>query len=122
MKNLSDSIQATLNINKQNLAGLIGVTEQSLNEWELIESDFLLPNKAKRLALLSDIIKYVSQNYPQIKESSYLEILHNERIVFNPEDLEDGDVSFIGFINANPSQVGWKIIVSQILDEHLKLL
>jgi hypothetical protein len=122
MKTISETIQTTLNINHPTLASLIGITEQSLTEFENLESLYQAPKKAGRLILLGSFLGYITEFYPQIKSESYLEILYNERIVFDPSDLEDGDCSLINFINANNKNISWKLILSQILDERLKLL
>jgi hypothetical protein len=122
MKNLSENIQTTLNIDKVKLADILGITEQILTELEQVESVYQAPKKLGRLILLGGFLEYIAKSYPQIKKESYLEILINERIVSDPDDLEDGNISLINFINANDKNVSWKLVLSQILEERLRLL
>ena len=121
MKLTSNNLQKNINVNKSKLADLLGVTEKELSDWEEIDAGYPTIKKSKRLILLSEIVEYISKNY-QIEQVALLDLLNDEKITFNPNDLEDGSCSLIGFINANSHNLYWKLMIAQIMEERLKLL
>jgi hypothetical protein len=111
-------ITKTLNFNETYLAGFLGVTEKSLNEWKKRGLGDL-PPKAKRLVRLFEVVQYLQTRHPEIPQSAYKSLIENGRITIDPNDPEDGSTSLISFILAEPEASAWAPCVEEVVREFI---
>lgn len=84
---------------KSQLSGYLGVTLKTLEEWVVNDQTSDL-SKAKRLVRMYFILEYLLEAYPVASNERYKDILLNTRIIYDPDDDEDGMVSLIGLVNS----------------------
>lgn len=101
--------------NRTFLAGLLGVTERSLTDWEKMDTNNYSP-KAKRLILLNQIISLMCKEFP---DSNHYDLLCNSRIVIDPKDKEDGEISLINFILSDPDNTFWYQISKSAITDYI---
>ncbi len=99
-----------LSINNSYLAGMLGVSEKSLNDWKSLPMGDLTP-KAKRLMRLFQVISYLKTNFKEVSHKEYKNVLLNGRIVLDPNDEEDGTTSLMSFVISEPEAKAWPAIV-----------
>lgn len=107
-----------LGINETYLAGFLGVTEKSLNEWKRLGSGELTP-KAKRLKRLYEVIEFIRDQYPKVSSNEIKSVLENGRITIDPDDEEDGTTALLSFILAEPEFKYWPAIVKEAVEDYL---
>ncbi len=120
LKQASELLVEALGINNRTmLAGLLGVTERSLQEWEKKPLGEITP-KAKRLVLLYNLVRFMEQQFPSVPKELYKEILENSRVVLDPDDEEEGSISLMNMIISDPSEKYWPQIASSSISEYLE--
>lgn len=120
LKQATDILVNALGVNNRTmLAGLLGVTERSLQEWEKKPLGEITP-KAKRLVLLYNLVRYIEQQFPMVPAKMYREILENSRVVIDPDDLEDGSTSLMNMVISDPEEKYWPQIATSSITEYLK--
>lgn len=118
LKQASDLLTGVLGVNRTMLAGLLGVTERSMSDWEKKALGDITP-KAKRLVLLYQLVRFIEQKYPDVPHKMYREILENGRVVIDPEDSEDGSVSLMNMVISDPDEKYWPQIANSAIKEYL---
>ncbi len=118
LKQASEILTGTLGVNRTLLAGLLGVTERSLQEWEKKPLGDITP-KAKRLELLYNLIRFMEQKYPKVPAKMYREILENSRVVIDQDDPEDGSTSLMNMVISDPEEKYWPQIANSAIKEYL---
>lgn len=119
LRQASNELTETLGINKTMLAGLLGVTERSMLEWEKKSLSDITP-KSKRLVLLYNLVRFMEQKYPTISKKMYRELLENSRVVIDPDDLEDGSISLMNMVINDPDEKYWPQIASSAIENYLE--
>lgn len=118
LKQASDLLTGVLGVNRTMLAGLLGVTERSMSDWEKKDLGDITP-KAKRLVLLYQLVRFIEQKYPAVPHKMYREILENARVEIDPEDSEDGSVSLMNMVISDPDEKYWPQIANSAIKEYL---
>jgi hypothetical protein len=108
----------TLGFNETYLAGFLGVTEKSLNDWKKQGAGELTP-KSKRLKRLYEVIQYIQSQYSNIPNTELKPLLENGRITLDPNDEEDGTTALISFILAEPESTAWVGSVKEAVSDYL---
>lgn len=109
-------VSDVLEMNRSYLAGFLGVTERSLSTWENLGGGETTP-KSKRMKLLYNVLKYISENYDKIPSKDYKFILENGRITIDPDDEDDdGTISLINYILSNPDERYWVSCVREAVE------
>lgn len=116
VKQIVELVKKALKFNDTYLAGFVGVTEKSLNEWKKRGMGDL-PPKAKRLVRLHEVIRYLQDRHKEIPESSYKNLIENGRITTDPNDPDDGSISLLNFILAEPEAIAWPPCVEEVVRE-----
>ena len=119
LKQASEQLTRLLGVSRTMLAGLLGVTERSMSEWEKKSLNDITP-KAKRLLLLYNLVRYIEQKYPKVPAKMYREILENSRVIFDPNDLEDGSISLMNMVISDPDEKYWPQIAGSAINEYLE--
>lgn len=119
LKQASDLLTDVLGVNRTMLAGLLGVTERSMSDWEKKALGDITP-KAKRLVLLYQLVRFIEEKHPKIPQKMYREILENSRVVIDPEDSEDGSVSLMNMVITDPEEKYWAQIADSAIKEYLE--
>jgi hypothetical protein len=114
VKQVIANLTAVLNINETYLAGFLGVSEKSLNEWKKLGMGELTP-KAYRLTRLDEVIAYLKKNHSEVPASVYKSLVENGRIVTDPTDPEDGSISLLNFIIEDPKAKVWTSSVEEVV-------
>lgn len=114
----SDQLIETLGVSRKMLAGLLGVSERNMSEWEKKNLDNVTP-KAKRLVLLYNLVRYIEEQFPLVPSKMYRELLENSRVVIDPDDSEDGSVSLINMIISDPDEKYWPQVAGSAIKEYL---
>lgn len=118
LKQASDLLIGVLGVNRTMLAGLLGVTERSMSDWEKKALGDITP-KAKRLVLLYQLARFIEQKYPDVPHKMYRGILENGRVEIDPEDSEDGSVSLMNMVISDPDEKYWPQIANSAIKEYL---
>jgi hypothetical protein len=116
LKQAVTELTRTLDIGETYLAGFLGVTEKSLNEWKKLDKGEPTP-KARRLLRLHEVVEYLKAKHPEIPASSYKALVENGRIVTDPYDAEEGSVSLLNFIIEDPQSKTWVPCVEEVVRE-----
>lgn len=116
LKQAVAELTRTLDIGETYLAGFLGVTEKSLNEWKKLDTGEPTP-KARRLIRLLDVVEFLKAKHSEIPASSYKALIENGRIVTDPYDAEDGSVSLLNFIIEDPRSITWVPCVEEVVRE-----
>ena len=119
MKEAIASITKSLNFNETYMAGFLGVTVKTIDDWKKREMGDL-PPKARRLVRLYEVIHYLQDRHKEIPESSYKNLIENGRITIDPSDPEDGSTTLISFILAEPAAKIWAPCVDEVVNEFQK--
>ena len=121
-REVSEHVRSKMgNISKTMLAGLLGVTERSLSDWEGRMIGQATP-KALRLELLFKVVLFLEKEFPKVPHNMYREILDNSTFEFDNSDDEDGSISLIGMIVADPKNQYWRSIVKNSVSEYLRYI
>lgn len=121
-KHLSELVRRDLgDISRTVLAGMLGVTERSLSEWDTRAIGDATP-KALRLDLLFRVIGLIKSEFKDVPAKMYREILENSRYVFDKEDEEDGSVSLLGLINSDPKNKYWETVSKECIRNYLEMI
>lgn len=112
-------ITKALNFNETYLAGFLGVTVKTIDDWKKRGMGDL-PPKAKRLVRLHEVIQYLQNKHKEIPESSYKNLIENGRVTIDPNDPEDGSTALISFILAEPEASAWAPCVEEVVQEFIK--
>ncbi len=120
-KHASEKLCSLLSINKTFLAGMLGVTDRSLTEWEGMGAGEETP-KSKRLVMLYNVVRTISKEFPMIPHKAYREVLENSRIVFDPDDEEDGSISLMNLVVTEPDEKFWFDATKSSVKSYLKFL
>lgn len=115
-KQKMDSICELLGISKTYLAGLLGVTEQTLANWESVKES---TPKAERLSSLYKMIQFISLEFPQIPKEDYRDILVNARVELDKSDPQDGSVSLNGIVLSCLPDSEWKSLTVKGINDYL---
>jgi len=105
-KEMIHKLTELLKINNAYLAGMLGVSEKSLNDWKGLGLGDLTP-KAKRLKRLFEVVVYLKNKHPGIVASDYSKLLINGRVTIDPHDEEDGSTALINFVVSEPDAKIW---------------
>lgn len=119
LKQATDLLIGVLGVNRTMLAGLLGVTERSMADWEKKALGDITP-KSKRLVLLYQLVRFIEEKHPKIPQKMYREILENSRVVIDPEDLEDGSISLMNMVITDPEEKYWVQIADSAIKEYLE--
>jgi hypothetical protein len=119
LKQAISELTETLGITETYLAGFLGVTEKSLNEWKKLGMGDLTP-KAKRLLRLYEVVEYLKSAHPEVPTSAYKSLIENGRIVIDPKDSEDGSLSLLNFIIEEPESKIWLPCVKDVVHEFIR--
>jgi transcriptional regulator with XRE-family HTH domain len=119
LRQASEQLTELLGVNRTMLAGLLGVTERSMSEWEKKSIGNITP-KAKRLALLYNLVRFIEQKYPTVPAKMYREILENSRVTIDPNDPEDGSISLMNMVISDPDEKYWPQIAGSAIKEYLE--
>lgn len=103
-----------LHISPTQLAGMLGVSERSLNEWKTLGLGDLTP-KAKRLSRLFEVLSFISENYEKMGTLNYMKILMDGQITLDPDDEEFGITSLMTFITSDPENKAWVANVKEAM-------
>lgn len=117
IKQASKLLMRNLDISKSNLAGMVGVSERTLDEWGKASIDDFA-SKSNRLIALYNVVRLIKKERPNISAKDCRCFLYNSRIVFDPEDEEEGSVSMISFILAHPEEKDWISAYNSALEEY----
>lgn len=120
-KHAIEVLCGVLGVSKTFLAGMLGVTERSLSEWESLGSGESTP-KSKRLVLLYNIVQLISKDYSNIPPKAYRDILENSRIEFDPNDAEDGSISLMNLVVTEPEEKFWPTLTKKAVQDYLNFL
>jgi hypothetical protein len=112
-------IMAAFNINEAHLAGILHVSERSLNDWKKRGMKDLPPS-AKRLVRLFAVVDYLQAKHKEIPEPSYKNLIENGRITIDPNDPEDGTTSLISYICAEPEATMWAPCVDEVVRDFVR--
>lgn len=118
LKQASELLTGVLGVNRTMLAGLLGVTERSMSDWEKKALGDITP-KAKRLVLLYELVRFIEEKYSSVPAKMYREVLENSRVVVDPDDLEDGTVSLMNMVISDPEEKYWPQIANSAIQEYL---
>lgn len=119
LRQASEQLTELLGVNRTMLAGLLGVTERSMSEWEKKAMGEITP-KAKRLALMYNLVRFIEQKYPAVPPKMYREILENSRVIIDHDDPEDGSISLMNMIISDPDEKYWPQIAGSAIKEYLE--
>jgi hypothetical protein len=119
LRQASEQLTELLGVNRTMLAGLLGVTERSMSEWEKKSIGDITP-KAKRLALMYNLVRFIEQKYPNVPAKMYREILENSRVTIDPNDPEDGSISLMNMVISDPDEKYWPQIAGSAIKEYLE--
>jgi len=119
LRQASEQLTELLGVSRTMLAGLLGVTERSMSEWEKKNLDNVTP-KAKRLVLLYNLVRYMEEQFSLVPSKMYRELLENSRVVIDPDDSEDGSVSLINMVISDPDEKYWPQIAGSAIKEYLE--
>lgn len=106
-------------INETHLAGFLGVSEKSLNDWKKRGMGDI-PPKAKRLVRLFEVVQYLQNKHGEIPEASYKNLIENGRITIDPNDHDDGTTSLLSYICAEPEARAWVPCVEEVVREFIR--
>lgn len=106
-----------LKVNRTMLAGLVGVTEKSLQDWEGRGIGDATP-KSKRLELLYKVAMFIEKNHPNLNYNYYRRVLENSVIVFDV-DSEDGYTTIMNLIIDTPEETYWQPLVQAAVKDYL---
>lgn len=118
LKQIIAELTEILNIRETYLAGFLGVTEKSLNEWKKLGLDELTP-KSYRLVRLYDVVSYLQNKHSEIPRSAYKSLIENGRFVTDPDDLEEGSISLLNFVIEEPQSKIWVPCVEEVVREFI---
>lgn len=110
-----------LGVNETHLAGLLGVTPKSLADWKK-RNPGDLPPKAHRLERLYQVVTYLQKHHPEIQAKEYKGLIENGRITIDPDDAEEGSISLLNFINAEPEAKAWAPCVDSVIVDYKNYL
>lgn len=119
LKQASEQLTELLGVNRTMLAGLLGVTERSMSDWEKKPLGDITP-KAKRLALLYNLVRFIGQKHPTIPSKMYREVLENSRVIIDHDDPEDGSISLMNMVISDPDEKYWPQIAGSAIKEYLE--
>ena len=117
-KHAIETLCPTLGVSRTTLAGMLGITERSLSEWENLGTGDSTP-KSKRLLLLYNVVRLFSKEFPKMPAKAYKEVLENSRVIFDPDDEEDGSISLINLIVAEPEEKCWVDTTKHAVGDYL---
>lgn len=119
IKEAVSTITKLFKINETHLAGFLGVSEKTLNDWKK-RGMGELPPRAKRLVRLYSVVQYLQNEHKEIPEPSYKNLIENGRVILDPSDPEDGSTSLISYICAEPEATAWVACVEQVVKEFVR--
>lgn len=119
LKQAVAELTESLGIRETYLAGFLGVTEKSLNEWKKLKLGDVTP-KARRLTRLHEVVEYLKGKHPEVPGSAYKSLIENGRIVTDPNDPEEGSVSLLNFIIEEPDSKTWVPCVEEVVREFIR--
>ena len=111
-------LTSTLGMNETYLAGFLGVTEKSLNDWKKLGMGNLTP-KARRLVRLYEVVSYLNSEHREIRTSVYKSLIENGRLITDPSDEEEGSMSLLNFIIEEPSAKVWTSPVEKVVQDFI---
>ena len=113
----SNVLCEVLDIDRNNLAGLMGITEKSLLYWESKSVTDRMTD-SKRLEFLYEVVRYINYKFPELKSLNYLRVLENSVVILDHED-EEGFVTLINLITHDPYLKYWQPIVDKSINDYL---
>lgn len=116
-KQMIAEITAVFQVTETYLAGFLGVTEKSLNEWKRIPMGELTP-KAHRLTQLHKVMLHIQSKHPTVPASLYKSLIENGRVPFDSGDEDYSSISLIGLIKADPESKLWMACVDHVINEY----
>lgn len=120
VKQAINTLTKLMGINETYLAGMLNVTEKSLNEWKKLGAGDLTP-KALRLKRCFEVATYIQKNFSEsIKTSEIKNVLENGRITLDPDDEDDGTTALISYILAHPDGI-WVPVTKEAVENYLSL-
>ncbi len=111
-----EELKEALGLSHDYLAGLLGVTGRSLDEWKK-KGMGDLRGKVQRLIRLHQVLHYVENNPRRIQKKDLRNFLENARITVDPDDEEDGTVSLINYIIHEPEATTWVACVKEAVSD-----
>lgn len=122
-KQIISELTGALQVSETYLAGFLGVTEKSLNEWKRLKMGELTP-KAHRLTRLYQVLRFLYENHTDIPVTAYKTIVENGRVPIDLGDEEDSTISLLNFILTEPDSKYWIPCVEKVVTEykqHMKI-
>jgi transcriptional regulator with XRE-family HTH domain len=116
-KQASTTLREAFGVNRTHLAGLMGVTEKSLLDWESRPVGDGTP-KSKRLELLYEVTRFINSKFPELESVYYRRVLENSIVIFDHED-EEGFITLMNLIVHDPSVQYWQPIVEKSITDYL---
>lgn len=118
LKQAIGELTDALSIGETYLAGFLGVTEKSLNEWKKLGMGELTP-KAHRLTRLHEVVSYLKSKHAEIPPTAYKSLIENGRFITDPSDPEEGSVSLLNYIIEEPQSKTWVPCVEEVVREFI---
>jgi hypothetical protein len=115
VKQMVDFSLDRLGVNRAYLAGLLGVSERTLSDWQNKQVGELL-HKGRRLQRLVEVIHFIERERGR---TVIMDVLQNGRVPMDGDDEDSNSIALIGYITAFPEEHGWIANVRAALDEHL---
>lgn len=116
-KQMIAEITAVFGITETHLAGFLGVTEKSLNEWKGRQMGDL-PPKAFRLTQLHKVMLHIQSKHSEVPENMYKPLIENGRVPFDSGDEDYDSISLVGLIKADPQSKLWMACVDHVINEY----
>lgn len=116
-KEMISELTKALQVSETYLAGYLGVTEKSLNEWKRLQMGDLTP-KAHRLTRLYKVLRYLGRQHEDIPVTAYKNLIENGRVPFDAADEDIDSISLLNFILSEPESNYWIACVEQVVSDY----
>ena len=116
-KRMIAEITSVFQVSETYLAGFLGVTEKSLNEWKRLPMGDLTP-KAYRLTQLHKVMLHLQSKHPTVSANMYKSLIENGRVPFDSGDEDYNSIPLIGLIKADPESKLWMACVDHVINEY----